>query len=240
MKKPAIQFSIVLPCYKEHDRLPGYLQDLKKQLTGLAVELIIVDDGSPAESFNLLKSKIAGLLNAFVKLERYENNQGKGFAIAYGIGLAKGRIVGFVDSDGAIPAHEVRNALDYYIKNDQYDMLVFSRIKMLGKSVERSFMRHLSGRIFVTIISLLFGIPVYDSQCGFKLFKKEIYELLKCKITDTRWVWDTQLLILFYINNRQIKEIPIDWKDIAGSKVKIIQDSARMLFKMLSFKRGLM
>ncbi len=239
MRDTKIKFSIVMPCYKEENRLPAYLKELKETLKEIPVELIIVDDGSPIESFNRLRDKISGELSGSIFLHRYERNQGKGFAISHGIHQANGEIVGFLDSDGAIPAYEVKNLLNIYSDNNSFDMLLASRIKMLGKNVDRSFMRHLSGRVFVTFISTLFNIPVYDSQCGFKLFKKNSYESLKNKITDTRWVWDTQLLILFFLNKKKIHEVPIDWSGVADSKVYMLSDSLKMLLKMYNFKKGL-
>lgn len=107
---------------------------------------------------------------------------------------------------------------------------------ILGKHIDRKPLRHLSGRVFSTVLNLIFPMNVYDSQCGFKIFSRVKYEMIKDKITNMRWLWDTQLLILFYFNSYKIIEYPIDWHEEGDSKVKIFSDSFKMIFDLLIFK----
>lgn len=235
-----MQVSLVIPCFKEEDRLPFFLKELHKRVLEFPeVEFLIVDDGTPQKFFFNLREKLSPYLSEQIRLFHYEVNLGKGNAISYGLTHAKGQILGFVDSDGAIPAMEVFRLIQYIQSSPRLDLLAGSRILMLGKRVERGLKRHLSNRIFATYFSNLFGIKMYDSQCGIKLFKREAYESIKEKITDKRWLWDTQLIVQFHRNGFLMEEIPIDWSDQPGSKVSLIKDSFRMFFKLLQYKLDL-
>lgn len=229
--------TIIIPCYKESNRLPEYLGDIHKNLNNLEVKFIIVDDGSPLEDFIKMESLIKPYLNDKINLLRYERNLGKGGAISFGISNTQSEYVGFLDADGSIPFYEVKNLIDNLHKNREIDMLVASRILMLGKKIERNFLRHLIGRLFSTFLNILFPMNVYDSQCGFKIFSKNKYTEISKYITDYRWLWDTQVLILFYLFNFKIIEYPIDWKEKSGSKLVIFVDALKMLWGLLEFKK---
>lgn len=170
---------------------------------------------------------------------RLEKNFGKGGAIEFGIENTKGEILSFLDADGSISKDEVQNCIEYFFSHPEIDLLISSRIKMLGKRIQRSLKRHLSGRIFITIFNYLFNVPAYDTQCGFKIFKKEKYNLVKELILNKSWTWDTELIILFYLKKFNIIEYPISWHDEAGSKVSLFKDSFRMFFSLIKFKSHL-
>ena len=92
-------------------------------------------------------------------------------------------------------------------------------------------MRHLLGRAFAMMASLVLRLPVYDTQCGAKLFRAspEIRRLFD-RPWRTNWVFDVELLARF-IRGRNaagrektteaLYECPLtQWRDVAGSKVK--------------------
>jgi glycosyltransferase involved in cell wall biosynthesis len=229
-----ILLSIILPCYRENLRLPAYLEDLlitfKNEKT---VEWILVDDGTPSLEFESLRIKIAHLLTGKnLTQHRYEKNTGKGEAIRFGIERSQGHYVGFVDADGSTPAAEVFRIWQYLQSRPEVDLVSGSRIVMLGRVVKKSLTRHSMNRIFATIFTWIYGIRMYDPQCGCKFFKRTKYESIKNSITNFRWLWDTQLTILFYRKGYHIQEFPIDWQERSGSKVNLLVDSITMFFAL--------
>lgn len=247
MKKiDRFQLSIIIPAYNEATRLPRFLDDLFLEFSQnlknpTAVEIILVDDGSMPENYALLCRAIENIpipQNIHFQFLRYERNRGKGGAIAYGIANAHSIMyLSFVDADGATPAYEVRRAWEQVQFDNSIDYLAGSRIVMFGRKVSKTFKRHLTNRIFSTYFTLIFGIKMYDPQCGMKFFRKSCYESVQDYITDFRWLWDTQLTVLIYrFAQYKMIEFPIDWTDIPGSKISIWKDSLKMLFLLWKYR----
>ena len=105
-----------------------------------------------------------------VSFHRLATNAGKGAAVYEGWDLDhESEWLGLVDADGSIPPYEVLRVLSMLRKDNVPDALFASRCKILGRTVRRSWLRHLCGRVFATLVATVTRIPVYDSQCGFKL-----------------------------------------------------------------------
>ncbi len=230
--------TLVIPAFRESERLPKFLKTLLDQLPK-DIHIIIVDDGSPATDFEILESQLQELKHPQIELLRYPINRGKGGAIEYGLEHSKSKWVGFLDADGSIPAYEVLALWTYAKNHEDVDFILSSRINLLGKNINRTFKRHLFGRIFVTYLSLLFQVPVYDSQCGFKIFKATVFKKIAHLIQNKRWLWDTELIILAHKFGSKMIEIPIDWKDVPGSKINLISDSLKMALGLWNFKNFL-
>ena len=234
------QVTLVLPSYNEGKRIAVCLEDLFQVWSHapFSWELVIVDDGSKQEHLVKTREIVSEFQkkfsNASIKLIELPINQGKGGALQAGFESSTAEYVGFLDADGATSATTaLKAAAHLFYSSNTVDAVIGSRIKMLGRHVERKFSRHLIGRFFATLVSELFQVPIYDSQCGCKFFKREeVMPLLKL-ILDSRWTWDTQLLLLLYILQSRIEEFPIDWHEVEGSKVHVFRDSWRM-FKNLS------
>lgn len=248
------RIGLVIPSYNESLRLPAYINDFLNQGTFLQkhnifVHILIVDDGSRTADWEKTRQNLEALTNKFpadpklLKIEwfRREQNRGKGYSVKEGFLKLKEfnyDALGFADADGAVDAPSTLTLAVKLLGKSATDILIGSRWKALGYKIERSFKRHLSGRIFVTLLNMLFDIPVYDSQCGAKFFKKNYFESPQLFeiCDDEKWFFDTQLIILAYRRGYRIEEVPVNWIDQAGSKVSLIKDSIRMVLAMLRFK----
>ena len=99
-----------------------------------------------------------------------------------------------------------------------------SRIKKIDNTIERKWFRFLVGRIIATAISGILNLSVYDTQCGCKIFKREVIPLCFEEKFVTKWLFDIEVFIRYLRNSStiRIKEIPLHrWKEIKGSKLKI-------------------
>ncbi|MCX5788093.1 MAG: glycosyltransferase [Elusimicrobia bacterium] len=233
---------VVLPSFRESARLPGVFREIRSLVAppGHQVSFLLVDDGSGEEECRRLAALIEehGLASRMALLS-LGRNQGKGAAILAGFkrGLAEGHdYLAFMDSDGAIPVAELYRAVRYAASANEVSAVIGARVKMLGRNVARSYSRHYIGRVFATFVSAYFQVPVYDSQCGLKIIRRDVLERYLDVPTDKRWVWDTELLLAMLAGGERVHELPIDWKEIAGSKISPLRDSLRMVFRLVAFK----
>ena len=212
--------AIVVPCYNESARFPvGKVRDF---IVKGSIDFVFVDDGSRDTTFEVLESLRRDCPNRVTVL-RQPTNRGKGEAIRVGMLQAMNdgyAYVGFWDADLATPLEEITHLLE--VLHDQRIQIVFgSRVKLLGRKIERKPARHYLGRVFATTVSLLLGIPVYDTQCGAKLFR---VTAAACRLFDrpflSRWVFDVEILAR-HGSIDGIYEFPLHvWKDVQGSKLR--------------------
>jgi hypothetical protein len=103
-----------------------------------------------------------------------------------------------------------------------------SRVKRLGSSIDRQLWRHLTGRIFATFASVISRLPVYDSQCGAKLFRRHAAAIVFREPFVTQWLFDVEILVR--LRNRYglntvlqaVNEVPLKtWIDVGGSKWRV-------------------
>jgi dolichyl-phosphate beta-glucosyltransferase len=221
--------AIVIPCYNERQRLN--LAAFEEFLLNASVDFVFVDDGSTDGTSELLES-LRNRRPDRVEILVFEKNQGKGEAVRQGIEWALERkfdFVGFWDSDLATPLYAIQQLMEIFEKYPQIDLILGSRVQLLGHNVRRRAVRHYLGRIFATVVSLLLRLPVYDTQCGAKIFRvvPETRELTAQRF-KSRWVFDVELIQRFISRTgsaaraaARMYEYPLDsWNDVAGSKVK--------------------
>jgi dolichyl-phosphate beta-glucosyltransferase len=248
--------AIVVPCYNESGRLP--VARFEQYIQSTATEFVFVDDGSTDKTIEILKKMELAHPDQVVVVS-YGRNMGKGEAVRRGINVAFARgvdYVGFWDADLATPLEAITDFLaEFAIRRDC--LMVFgARVQLLGREIDRSVLRHYLGRVFATFASLVLGLPIYDTQCGAKLFRvTPVTVSLFATPFCSRWTFDVEI-IARYIQRvgsvttaaSQIIEFPLYiWKDVAGSKVKprhfliALFDMCRICFvyrRSLSFSRS--
>jgi dolichyl-phosphate beta-glucosyltransferase len=241
MRQPAL---LVIPAYCESLRLPSYLELLLPALqdSGFDVELLVVDDGSGSTEVCALNQHLDRLRLSYPLLLPpllLPENQGKGAAIKAGWNTVRHhQFLAFVDADGSIPPAEVLRLLSSIGNSTTTLEAVFScRIKMLGRQIKRHFHRHFMGRIYATLIGIMLKIPVYDSQCGLKIIPTQAWNLIKSDLSENGFAFDVDLLLALQKHGIIVHEVPIDWTDVAGSKVRLLRDSVRMFMAILRLRQ---
>lgn len=200
------------------------------------LRLLLVNDGSTDGTGALLESA-AERHPGRVEVLNLPHNQGKAEAVRQGVLRALRdpgvTMVGFLDADLATPLSAIPSLAQVLRDRPHIDAVLGSRVKLLGREIERSALRHYLGRVFATVASLVLNLPVYDTQCGAKMFRanqaiREVFE----EPFGSRWVFDVEILARMLQRNgsaRAVYELPLEtWKDVPGSKVRPI-DFARAI-----------
>jgi len=222
---------VVVPCYNEAARLDrAAFRDFS--LPGRRLRFCFVNDGSRDDTSRVLQSLCAERAGLGWAID-LPVNQGKAEAVRQGLlaAIAAGpAIVGFWDADLATPLSELPRLHAVLEENPRVELVLGSRVRLLGRHIDRSAVRHYLGRVFATGASLTLGLPVYDTQCGAKLLRvtPALGELLARRFL-TRWVFDVELLARFERAARgagpsveeRVYELPLlRWTDVPGSKVR--------------------
>ncbi|HPA19889.1 MAG TPA: glycosyltransferase [Verrucomicrobiae bacterium] len=240
-------FLVVIPAYNEGSRLGRFLEELLPALgaAGFGVDVVVVDDGSiegESAAMRRVVDELRGRFGFLRPMLRLDANRGKGGAVyAAWRGEGAAAWLAFVDADGAVPPREVvrlmRMARD---SGDRSLCVMAARIKMLGHEVSRHLHRHLIGRVFATMVHLLTGTGAYDTQCGFKIVPREVFGRISPLLAEARYCFDVELICRLERIGARIIEVPIDWSDRPGSKVRLGRDSIDMALALLRIRKRLM
>lgn len=240
------RFLLAIPCWRESERLGNFLGPLCELLgrEELGVRVLVVEDGSGGEEARRTAGIVADYRVRYPFLAEpllLPENRGKGGAVYAAWERWEGEEwLGFADADGATPAREVvrlvRAIVEAEGRGDCADGWLGSRVKMLGREVRRTMRRHVVGRVYATLTSLLTGICVYDSQCGCKFYRAELVREVLPKLEERRFGFDVELIAWLLAGGARLVEFPIDWVDVPGSKVHLVQDSVRMFLALLRLR----
>ena len=223
---------IVVPCYNEAQRLnreafEGYVE------VSTTERFLFVNDGSTDETLERLQELASHKPERFSVLDLSPNG-GKAEAVRRGMAQAfqeGATFAGYWDADLATPLEAIPNFRTLLVERPELSMVFGSRVRLLGRYIERQAVRHYLGRVGATLASLVLGLPIYDTQCGAKLFRRsDLVEGLFERPFKTGWMFDVEILARFISGLEHagggsaadaIYELPlVDWHDVAGSKVK--------------------
>jgi glycosyltransferase involved in cell wall biosynthesis len=234
---------IVIPCYNEARRLDH--AELTRLAATPGLRLLTVNDGSRDATLAALEALAASCSGKLSVLDLPEN-VGKAEAVRAGLNAALGAgaaVVGYVDADLATPVDEVKR-LRSELDTPGVSVVMGARVARAGSRIERKATRHISGRVFATVASLMLGQRFYDTQCGAKLFRDTpaLREALSSPFSS-RWAFDVELLGRLLSAAEPLPfsaflEVPLQrWADAGGSKLSL----ASMLgagFDLLRIGRG--
>jgi dolichyl-phosphate beta-glucosyltransferase len=219
---------VVVPCYEEQERLsPEAFAWLAEQP---GTRVLFVDDGSRDGTLELLR-RVGRNAAGRTEVLRFEHNRGKPEAVRAGLRRAMdagASVVAYLDADSSTPPDEMVRLMDC-LERQRLDVVLGSRIKLLGTAVTRRALRHYTGRIFATAASLALDLGVYDTQCGAKAFRSTA--ALRAALERpfrSSWAFDVELLARLLSGSERTAPIAVDsmlevplrsWRHTPGSKV---------------------
>ncbi len=240
--------TIVIPCYNEANRLDveAYVRYLLQEPP---CRLLLVNDGSTDDTLELL-GDISACAPDLCQVLHLENNGGKAEAVRQGTLHALRRqpqFVGYWDADLATPLAVIGDFHQQLRRRPELRLIMGARVCLLGRSVQRQPVRHYLGRLFAAAASCTLRMPIYDTQCGAKLFR--VTDALKRVFEQpflSPWVFDVEILARLAVEaharsqpslRTSVYEWPLQqWHDVKGSKIRSI-DFLRAGYDLLSIYR---
>ena len=226
--KPMV--SIVMPIYRL-SRLVRYsvkAVEMVMESTGLSYEIIVVDDGSPDDTYTHAQSVAK---NPSVKVLRLPRNMGKGFALIHGFLRSRGEIVVFFDGDLDIDPRQITLLINA-LQRSGADIAITSKWHPQSRTIATP-LRKLLSKAFYMLVRLLLGLRVSDTQTGAKAFRRKVLEDVVRHLTVKRYAFDIELLTAAIARGYRVVEVPALWRIKLVSRFKA-KEIARMFIDLLA------
>ena len=202
------KISVLIPAFNEEEGIITTINETIKVLNELEndYEVIVIDDGSIDSTYKIVSENLSNF-NGKVKIEKYGKNIGKGHAIKYGFNFVTGDYVLFLDADMDIHPNQINIFLDL-MRNNDADIVMGSK-RHKNSVVGYPLSRKIYSNIYYFLIKILFGLPVRDTQTGFKLFRYSSLKNSIKKIVIKKYAFDLELLVVSKMQKCKIIECPI-------------------------------
>ena len=220
---------LVVPCFNEAGRLkPEAFLEFAVSRPGIG--LLFVDDGS-TDATPAILAALAARAGADMAVLTLPRNVGKAGAVQRGLRAALEHgpeFVGFWDADLSTPLAAVPKFMAIFESMPDVEIVMGARVKLLGRQITRGLVRHYCGRVFATAASFALGVPVYDTQCGAKIFRTTaaVRQALDAPFR-AKWIFDVEILSRYIAAagaaqaGSRIYELPLDaWTAEDGSKLR--------------------
>ncbi|TPX31917.1 hypothetical protein SmJEL517_g04877 [Synchytrium microbalum] len=239
-----IHVSLVVPAYNEKDRIGIMLDEALTYFKGrvkkdreFKYEIVVVDDGSNDDTTAVCNEWAKTNKCGELRVLTFVKNRGKGGAVTQGMLTARGEWILFADADGAAKFADLDKleAATEAILKDGLGVGVGSRAHMVNAEavVKRSAIRNFLMYSFHTVLFILGISSIKDTQCGFKLFSRNAAQIVIPNMHVEGFIFDIEMLLLAEWNGIPMVEVPISWHEVAGTKMNLVWDSARMARDLL-------
>ncbi|TVR40423.1 MAG: glycosyltransferase [Cryomorphaceae bacterium] len=220
---------VVIPCYNEASRLP--VQEIKRFVAQAkpGIHLLLVNDGSTDQTAEVTENLSRDFPDR-IRTLNLETNSGKAEAVRQGalfcLSWKEFDGIAYFDADLSTPLNELSRLQTVIIQNPDCAFVFGARIKLLGNQVHRNLTRHYFGRVFSTLASMILGLPVYDTQCGAKLLRASLVEVVFSKSFLSRWLFDIEVFArivcargyAYALGN--MREVPLEtWIEKGDSRI---------------------
>ena len=233
------QIVLVTPVWNDSARLAVYSPSLARALAGspLAVRWIIADDGSGPREHELLNQLRDNLAEVFPRVETHfaALHHGKGSVVREAWALAPDADwLAFVDADGSVSGDDMLGLIGRAVTTGVSVLGI--RKRTATTRVVESLHRSLVHRGFLLTARLLLGLRCEDPQCGAKVIKGNDYRRIAHQLVEHGLAFDSELLAALAHSGADWNEIPVNWVEKKGGKIKVLSDAWRMFTALLRIR----
>ncbi len=212
--------TIVIPVFNEAKRIAPFLIDIAEYVnrSTISCEVLLVDDGSTDNTIPLVKSLLGQHIPGKYRIEQLEYNQGKGAALRKGMLAARGSYILFLDADGSTAISELDNFIPEFSKD--HDIYIAVRTKKHDAPLKRK----LFGCGYIFLANCVLWMRLSDFTCGFKCYSQQAARTVFSRQRLNNWSFDAEDLFIAKNFGCRIKEIPVYWKHVGDSKVRVFKN----------------
>ena len=230
----AFRLSVVVPAYREEDRIAETVQRIRAELDDLQaagdLELVVVDDGSPDDT--AAQARAAGADQVLQQPE----NRGKGAAVRAGVMAARGRVVAFTDADLSYTPRQLRLLLDGV--ESGWDVVVGSRQHVQTRTVVRAGrLREVGGRVINMFTGIVLLGRYRDTQCGLKAMRSDVGRLVFSHARIDGFAFDVEVFHLVERYKLSLLEVPVEVVNSSRSTVSVARDAVRLVRDLFRIRR---
>lgn len=238
-KRNARTLSVIVPCYKLESTVVKSLKTIETFLktTGYNYEIIAVVDGNVDKTYERAKR----IRSPHIKAVSYNTNRGKGYALRYGMARSTGEVIAFIDGGRDLDPAGLQMLLSHF---DWYDADIIVGSKWHPVSiVEYPWWRKIISKSYGTLVKLLFGLRVSDTQLGMKCFRRDVLEDVLPRLLVKKFAVDIEMLaVANHLGYTRIYECPVvlNWhkidshisKNLAGSIMDTFLDTLAVFYRL--------
>ncbi len=231
--------SLIIPSYKQEKTIVKDVKKIKKTMDTIKkpYEMIVVIDGKLDSTESMLKNaKIP-----HVKIVGYENNHGKGYAVRYGMANAKGDRIAFLDAGMDLNPEGLALLLNQMEWN-KADIVIGSKLHPLSR-VKYPWQRKILSWGYRSIVKMMFGLSISDTQVGLKVFRRKVLEDVLPRLLVKRYAFDIEILsVAYHLGYKKIIEAPVEltfnsWSSITSTNFiktigKMLWDTVAVFYRL--------
>jgi dolichyl-phosphate beta-glucosyltransferase len=228
-------YSFIIPAYNEGARLGSTLDRVLDYIATQHwdAEVLVVNDGSRDQTADLVRA--CAQTHPELRLLENPGNRGKGYSVRNGMLNATGEVLVFSDADLSSPIEEAKKL--FAALESGADIAIGSRwLQPETQTQRQSVLRQFYGRLFNLALRVFLGLNFKDTQCGFKAFTRSSAQAIFPLQRIERWGFDPELLYLARRAGLKVKEVPVAWAHVEGTRLSPLRDGIRMFGEVLKIR----
>ena len=236
MSEDTPYLTVAIAAFNEEHRLPQALDRALATLTtwSQTFEVVVCDDGSTDRTVEVVQD----YAHRGVRLVRLRLNRGKGAAVRTAVLASRGEYVLFSDADFSTPITELPRVL-HPLEAGEAEITIGSRRQADGSDMRASQPRYRRafGKLFHALAALTAVRGIGDTQAGFKGLRGDIARELFARMELDSIVFDVELLYLAQQSGYRVREVPVQWTNASGSRMRVtLPHAARVLWDLLRIR----
>jgi dolichyl-phosphate beta-glucosyltransferase len=231
--------SIVIPAFNEARKIHRDLQAASHFLEAqrYSSEVLVVDDGSRDDTRAIVKRNLPKMKSAKVayRLLDYGENHGKGYAVRYGIERAKGDSIAFVDSGLCVPFSYLEKGLEL-IENGADFAIASRRVPGTRILEAQPLYRQLGSKAFWLVMRTCMGVPFNDTQCGFKVYRREAAKQIFSRVHTDGFMFDVEALMVATRLGLKGAEFAVEWSNDRDTRYRPVGGTVRNFTELVRIR----